>query len=145
MNREEKKMISGCEDEMRRWTIGGSRDLGTATHQADQILCRALIRLGGAELVSLYGRVSKSYLDLPKVQGDKKIGTGWLAIGESGEWSLLAYSLARNNDSLDGDAAESAVEGVDEQVYSLHKVTFELPDPPKVQGKGVAVTVGKAV
>lgn len=61
---------------------------------------------------------------------EKKTGIGWLAIGEDGAWSL-------------GDAAEIAAGGMD-QVYSLHKVTFELPDPPKVQGKDVAVTVGKA-
>ncbi len=75
---------------------------------------------------------------------EKKTGIGWLAIGGDGTWGLVAYNDAHDNDSPSGDAAESASEWVQTEVYSLHKVTFQLPDPPKVQGKDVAATIGKA-
>lgn len=75
---------------------------------------------------------------------EKKTGTGWLAMGDDGTWGLVAYNDAYDNDLPDGDAGESATEWVQTARYSLHKVTFELPDPPKVQGEDVAATVGKA-
>ena len=75
---------------------------------------------------------------------EKKTGTGWLAMGDDGTWSLVAYA-AENIDSSECYAADEATEGTaDSEIYSLHKVTFELPDPPKVQGKDVVATVGKA-
>lgn len=76
---------------------------------------------------------------------EKKTGIGWLAMGDDGMWSLVAYSAAENIDSSECYATEEAIEGTaDSEIHSLHKVTFELPEPPRVQGEDVAATVGKA-
>lgn len=76
---------------------------------------------------------------------EKKTGTGWLAIGDDGAWSLVAYSEAHNIDSPKCGVADEAIGGTEgSSIFALHKVTFQLPDPPKVQGEDVAVTVGKA-
>ena len=73
--------------------------------------------------------------------------TGWLAVGSDGSWNLVGFDNAENGDKPDGDSAGFAIEPVCEEavVYSLHRVTFTLPDLPTAQGEDIGpIAVGDA-
>jgi len=80
-----------------------------------------------------------------KVMATKKTRTGWLAVGSDGSWGLDGWSEASNGNKPNGDSARNALEAIEAPALSLHRVTFELPDLPRVQGEDAeAVTVGSA-
>lgn len=69
-------------------------------------------------------------------------GTAWLAVASDGSWNLVGWSAASGGDSSAGESADTAVEGLDNQIYRLHEVAFAIPDPPGEIGVAISVEIG---
>ena len=73
-----------------------------------------------------------------------EVAIEWSVLGEFQPKHGAAIGMALMvNDSDDGEAASISWEGTACDIQRLHRVTFELPDPPKARGEDVEAEVDR--
>lgn len=63
----------------------------------------------------------------------------WLVVGSEGNWNAIGGSWSDDEE----EARNNALEGFEDEdpIYRVHRLEFELPELPKVEGPSVAAVV----